>query len=367
MNEAIADLVNAHARLDIWQAWGDGSAVAADGTHMDTYLSNLLTETSVRYGKPGGISHHHISDPYIALFTHFIPCGVWEAVYVIEGLLKKGLTFYRLTKRTQYAHIDALFGEPGRNVIDFDLIESQFRHLMRVAVSVREGAISSPLLLRRLRAGSRKNATYIAFREVGRVIRAVQLLRYLSDAPLRRRVTAATNKVEAPSASARLPEHRRTHSTVAVPASMPPTSRRTRAKASCSRSRAACTLWTRSPRTSRRLRRLPGSRCQPHDRLRQGRGDRLEPARARREPAAGQAGRPLRGLRPAASANAVLSPERPSRSALHFGPCLMHELEAVAVEVGDVGGVVAGGEVGPVRRCALVDSARRDSGGVIGV
>ncbi|MFC8833316.1 Tn3 family transposase [Streptomyces griseoincarnatus] len=236
LNEAIADLVNAHARLDISQAWGDGSAVAADGTHMDTYLNNLLSETSVRYGKPGGIAYHHISDTYIALFTHFIPCGVWEAVYIIEGLLKntsevkpttvhadtqgqsfpvfalahllgfdlmprirnwKDLTFYRPTKRTEYVHIDALFGEPGRNVIDFDLIESQFRHLMRVAISVREGAISSTLLLRRLRAGSRKNATYTAFREVGRVIRTVQLLRYLSDAPLRRRVTAATNKVEA--------------------------------------------------------------------------------------------------------------------------------------------------------------------------
>ncbi|MFE5028187.1 Tn3 family transposase [Streptomyces sp. NPDC056656] len=33
-------------------------------------------------------------------------------------------------------------------------------------------------------------------REVGRLIRAVQLLRCLSDASLRRRVTAATNKVE---------------------------------------------------------------------------------------------------------------------------------------------------------------------------
>ncbi|MEU9500013.1 Tn3 family transposase [Streptomyces sp. NPDC048196] len=66
-----------------------------------------------------------------------------------------------------------------------------------MAVSVREGAISSTLLLRRLRAGSRKNATYTAFQEVGRVMRTVQLLRYLSDAPLRRRVTAATNKVEA--------------------------------------------------------------------------------------------------------------------------------------------------------------------------
>ncbi|MFC5204416.1 Tn3 family transposase [Streptomyces kaempferi] len=88
LNEAIADLVNAHARLDIAQAWGDGTAVAADGTHMDTHLDNLLSETSVRYGKPGGIAYHHVSDTYIALFTHFIPCGVWEAVYIVEGLLK---------------------------------------------------------------------------------------------------------------------------------------------------------------------------------------------------------------------------------------------------------------------------------------
>ncbi|MFI1801193.1 Tn3 family transposase [Streptomyces sp. NPDC020379] len=75
-------------------------------------------------------------------------------------------------------------------------MESQFRHLMRVAVSVREGTIPSSTLLKRLRSGSRKNATCAAFREAGRVIRTVQLLRYLSDAPLRRRVTAATNKVE---------------------------------------------------------------------------------------------------------------------------------------------------------------------------
>ncbi|MET8188738.1 MULTISPECIES: Tn3 family transposase [unclassified Streptomyces] len=71
----------------------------------------------------------------------------------------KDSTFYRSSKTSEYVHIDALFGEPGKNVIDRDLIESQFRHLMRVAVSVREGAISSSTLLKRLRSGSRKNAT----------------------------------------------------------------------------------------------------------------------------------------------------------------------------------------------------------------
>lgn len=82
-------------------------------------------------------------------------------------------------------------------MIDWNLIETHFKDLMRVAISVREGAVSSPLLLKRLRSGSHRNATYTAFREVGRVLRTIALLRYLSDPALRRRVTAATNKVEA--------------------------------------------------------------------------------------------------------------------------------------------------------------------------
>ena len=57
-----------------------------------------------------------------------------------------------------------------------------------MALSVREGKISSVLLLRRLRSGSHKNAHYAAFREVGRVIRTIQLLRYLTDPQMRRRL-----------------------------------------------------------------------------------------------------------------------------------------------------------------------------------
>ncbi len=88
LNEAIGDVVDRYAQLDLSRAWGNCITAAADGTHMDTYLDNLLAETSVRYGAVGGIAYHHISDLYIVLFTHFVPCGVWEAVYIIEGLLK---------------------------------------------------------------------------------------------------------------------------------------------------------------------------------------------------------------------------------------------------------------------------------------
>jgi hypothetical protein len=148
LNEAVADLVNAHARLDISQAWGDGTAVAADGTHMDTNLDNLLSETSVRYGKPGGIAYHHISDTYIALFTHFIPCGVWEAVYIIEGLLKntsevKPTTVHADTQGQSFP-VFAL-----AHLLGFDLMPSrgprvqQFRRVVEGELEGRMGSLSS--------------------------------------------------------------------------------------------------------------------------------------------------------------------------------------------------------------------------------
>ena len=97
----------------------------------------------------------------------------------------------------RYRHIDALFGEPGRNVIDWELIETHYAG-PDAGGALRSRRAGSPR--RRCCAGcrpySRRNNIYKAFREVGRVIRTVQLLRFLSDPQLRRRITAATNKVE---------------------------------------------------------------------------------------------------------------------------------------------------------------------------
>ena len=183
----------------------------------------------------GGIAYHYVSDLYIALFSRFIPCGAWEAIYIIDGLLAnvsdvkpstihadtqgqsfpvvtlarlfgfdlmprirhwKDLIFVRHSADVRYSHIEALFGETGRNVIDWALIEKHFQDLMRVAISIKEGRLNSVTMLRRLTSNSRRNEIYKAFREVGRSVRTVQLLRFLADAGLRRRVSAATNKAE---------------------------------------------------------------------------------------------------------------------------------------------------------------------------
>ena len=64
-------------------------------------------------------------------------------------------------------------------------------------ISIREARVSSVVLLHRLSNDSKKIRLYRAFRELGRVVRTIVLLRYLSEPELREGITAITNRVEA--------------------------------------------------------------------------------------------------------------------------------------------------------------------------
>ena len=87
-----------------------------------------------------------------------------------------------------YAHIDPLF----RDTIDGQLLETHWPDLLRVVLSIKAGKVSSSMLLRKLGHYSHKNRLYQAFRELGRVVRTVFLLRYISDLNLREQITAST-------------------------------------------------------------------------------------------------------------------------------------------------------------------------------
>lgn len=232
LNAALKDIINHYHAFELPKLWGSGKSAAADGTKIDMYDQNLLAEYHIRYGGYGGIAYHHIADTYVALFSHFIPCGVWEAIYIIEGLLQNSsdiqpdtvyadtqgqsapvfalsyllgiklmprirnwhdLVFFRPGKETTYKHIDVLF----KDDIDWELIETHWKDLLRVVLSIKAGKISSSTLLRKLGNYSRKNRLYQAFRELGRVVRTIFLLDYISDMELREQITATTNKVEA--------------------------------------------------------------------------------------------------------------------------------------------------------------------------
>lgn len=231
LQSAITLIIDAYNRFALPKFWGDGKSASVDGTKWDIYEQNLLAEYHIRYGGYGGIGYYHISDTYIALFSHFIPCGVWEAVYILDGLLNnsseiqpdtihgdtqaqsatvfglayllgitlmprirnwQNLTFLRPTKKTKYKHLDSLFSD----VANWSLLEDQAPDMLRVAMSIKAGKIKASTILRKLGTNSRKNKLFQAFHELGTVLRTGFLLQYLNDEELRATIQAATNKSE---------------------------------------------------------------------------------------------------------------------------------------------------------------------------
>ncbi|WP_432250995.1 Tn3 family transposase [Streptomyces sanyensis] len=109
----------------------------------------------------------------------------------------------------RYRHIDPLFSTDPRTAVDWELIRRHWPDLMQVALSVKQGTVSSVTLLRRLNNRFRKNQIYQALREVGRAVRTTVLLRYLSDPALREQSQKATNKAEAYNGFTQAPTPRR--------------------------------------------------------------------------------------------------------------------------------------------------------------
>lgn len=233
--EANVIVINRYNRFLLPKLWGSGQRAAADGTKWDVYEQNLLSEYHLRYGGWGGIGYYHVSDTSIALFSSFMACGVWEAVYILDGLLQnrseirpdtlhadtqgqsetvfglaywlaiqlmprirpwKDLTRYAPSERfatEQITHIRALFGD----TTEWSLIHMHLPDRLRGALSISQGKIRSSTILRKLGTESRKNRLYLAFRALGRVVRTIFLLRFMNEEELRRTISAATNIAEA--------------------------------------------------------------------------------------------------------------------------------------------------------------------------
>src|SRR4051794_41466859 len=141
-----------------------------------------------------------LPDSYIALFPSFIPCGVCEAIHILDGLMKNrsviqpdtlhadtqgqsepvfglcrplgiklmprmrgigGLTFYRPAAAVRYRHIDALF----RAEIDWDLIATHARDVFQVVLSIQAGRVTPTGPPRKPGTHNRRTPLYPAFFE----------------------------------------------------------------------------------------------------------------------------------------------------------------------------------------------------------
>ncbi len=161
LDRAREKLINLISQFKLTKTWGEGRSVSGDGTMQELREQNLIAEFHFRYRKKGGIAYHHVADNYVLLFSTFMPCGVWEAVEIIEGLLKNksdvqpeiihgdtqaqstvvfalshllgfqlmprirnwhDLKLFRSNKKDQYQYIDSLFTD----TINWELVRHPF-------------------------------------------------------------------------------------------------------------------------------------------------------------------------------------------------------------------------------------------------
>ena len=232
LRAASTDIINAYAAFELPGIWGPGIRAAADGTHLPIYDDNPFAAYHWRFRGMAGVAYRHVADSYIAIFSRFIPCGVAEAAYILDGLLNnksnirphilhsdtrgqtaaafalaflegielrpriknwRDLVFYKPFRDSSYQHINALF----RGTADWDLIAKHFPDYVQVGASVQTGTLSCSWLLTRLNSSSRGNRLYSAFQELGRVVRTIHMLEVLAEPDLLRPGGSPQNKVEA--------------------------------------------------------------------------------------------------------------------------------------------------------------------------
>lgn len=234
LKAANAVLVNYLHQLSLSRVWGPGIASSSDGQRFGVQQSSLLASFYPRYFgyyERAVTVYTHTSDQYSVFSTKVISCSPREALYVLDGLLENntvlrlrehytdthgftehifalsyllGYSFmprlrdladqqlYRLDRHASYGCINPLF----RGTSDKELIREQWDPLVRVAASLKNRTAPANIIIQRLANSSSSDRLAAALTALGRVVKTIFILRYISDADLRYRVQLQLNRGE---------------------------------------------------------------------------------------------------------------------------------------------------------------------------
>jgi TnpA family transposase len=234
LKAANAALVNFHHQLAMSSVWGEGTTSSSDGQRFGVQQSSLIASYYPRYFgyyEQAVTVYTHLSDQHSVFSTQVISCTPREALYVLDGLLENdtilrhrehytdthgfteqlfGLCYllgfqfaprfkdladqqlYKIDKHTHLGKLQPLF----RQTIDWELIKEQYDQLVRVAASLKNRTAPAHVVLKRLRNSTPMDKVAKALTALGRVIKTIYILRYLSDENLRRRVQRQLNRGE---------------------------------------------------------------------------------------------------------------------------------------------------------------------------
>jgi TnpA family transposase len=239
LNKAQATLVNFHHKLALPSYWGDGTTSSSDGMRVQIGVSSIHADANPHYGSGKGATiYRFLSDQFSSFYTKVINTNARDAVHVIDGLLHhetdlnieehytdtagytdqvfglshllgfrfaprlrdiSELKLYSFTKASEYPKIESIL----RGRINRKVIEKNYDDVLRLAHSIREGVVSSSLIMGKLGSYARHNKVSMALREMGRIEKTIFIFDYISNKALRRRIQKGLNKGEAANALAR--------------------------------------------------------------------------------------------------------------------------------------------------------------------
>lgn len=234
INEANDFLIKKHSEHPLAQLHGDFTWSGSDGDRFciqkSTNLASFYPKAFGYYQKVITI-YTHLSDQYSVFSTQVISCGLREASYVLNGLLNHQMinnmhfhctdtggythqlfalcyllkfsfqprlkdltnqTLYKIDKNDHYGEIDSIFN----GYIDMDCIAEQWEQLIRIIASLKNQVAPAHLVLQKLSARGSSDRVSKAMMELGKLIKTIYILHYISKPDLRRKVQLQLNRGE---------------------------------------------------------------------------------------------------------------------------------------------------------------------------
>ena len=238
--QANTRLVDCQTTNRLAQQWGGGEVASADGMRFVTPVQTIHSGPNRKYfGAEHGITYYNFStDQYAGFHNIVIPGTLRDSIYILAGLLEQqtslqpqeimadtagasdvvfglfwllgyqfsprladigGARFWRIDPNADYGPLDAL----SRHRVNVDRIARHWEDILRIAGSLKLGAIGAAELIRSLLKSDRPSSLTKAIADLGRIPKTVHLLTYLDDESYRRRILVQLNRGEGRHAVAR--------------------------------------------------------------------------------------------------------------------------------------------------------------------
>lgn len=233
VTNASSAIIKRHLQYPISKAFGDKSWSGSDAERFGIQASSLLGSCYPRffgYYDQAISIYTHIADTFDVFSTQVISCAEREATYVLTGLLAAyksdihpqfhctdthgftehvfalsyllGFSFcprlkdlkeqrlYKISKDKNYGALEPLFS----GVINMQLIHDNWDQIVRIIAALKNGHIPAHVIIQKL--ANRTDHVAKAIQELGRLVKTIYLLRYLSDDELRYKVHLQLNRGE---------------------------------------------------------------------------------------------------------------------------------------------------------------------------